>query len=325
MAPAMLATCDRALPADGTPPEWVHLLPEGKITGRDGRRWDVADPGALVLAFAANGADLPIDFEHQNDNPEAKARGPIPAAGWIKDVRLKPGGVWGRVEWTAAAREMIAAKQYRYLSPTFYFEPKTGIVTRLKGAGLVHNPNLHLVALASQETHMDKPPMPPAKGEAGMTAFLQRLAAMLDLPEGADEDAIMAKLAAAMGQDKATAAAQPDPARFVPVETVAAMLRDRNGERVALAEGQAVEKVNVAINQGYLPPALKDWALALARSDADSFDAFLAKTGPHMAKLFTEVLPNRFPEKGFGLARSKSAEEEAVCAQLGLKPGSLST
>lgn len=310
MAPAMLATCDRALPPEGGAPEWVHLLPEGRITGRDGRVFDVADPGALVLAFAANGADLPVDFEHQNDNPEAKARGPIPAAGWIKEIRLRPGGVWGRVEWTATAREMIARKEYRYLSPSFFFDPKTGIVTRLKGAGLVHNPNLHLVALASQETTMNA---------------MQRVAQALGLTGEEAEDQVIAALQARLTENPATASeATPDPTKFIPVEAVAAMIRQRSEERVALAEGQAVEKVNVAVSQGYLPPALKDWALALARSDAESFDAFLSATGPHMAKLFTEVLPKRYPEKGLGVPRSQSAEEEAICAQLGLKPGTLS-
>ena len=60
-----LATCDRALAPDGTAPGWVHLFPEGRMTGRDRRVFDLADPAALVLAFEAGGIDLPIDHEHQ--------------------------------------------------------------------------------------------------------------------------------------------------------------------------------------------------------------------------------------------------------------------
>ena len=73
----VLARCDRAFAPDGGAPAWVHLFPEGKMIGRDGRIFDLADPGALVLAFQSSGVDLPIDCEHQNDLPEAKLHGPV--------------------------------------------------------------------------------------------------------------------------------------------------------------------------------------------------------------------------------------------------------
>ena len=93
-----LATCDRAFAPGGGAPEWVHLLPDGHMKGRDGREFELADPGALVLAFQSGGIDLPIDYEHQNDKPEARLSGPVPAAGWIKELRAAEGGLWGRVE-----------------------------------------------------------------------------------------------------------------------------------------------------------------------------------------------------------------------------------
>ncbi len=102
----VLARCDRAFAPDGGAPSWVHLFPEGRMTGRDGRIFDLADPGALVLAFQSSGVDLAVDDEHQNDVPEAKLHGPVPAAGWIKELKADAGGLWGRVEWTATAAEM---------------------------------------------------------------------------------------------------------------------------------------------------------------------------------------------------------------------------
>lgn len=149
-----LATCDVPLPP-GSAPEWVHLLPgDGTVTGRDGRSWQLLDPSGLVLAFQSGGVDLPVDYEHQNDNPEAKAKGPIPAAGWIKELRADAGGVWGRVEWTATAAAMIASKEYRYLSPSFLFHPKTRQIVQLKGAGLVHTAR----TFTSPPSHVRTPP-----------------------------------------------------------------------------------------------------------------------------------------------------------------------
>ena len=137
MSRLLTATCDRPLPPDGDAPEWVHLLPAGRtVAGRDGRAWELGDPAGVVLAFQAAGVDLPVDYEHQNDKPEAKLSGPVPAAGWIKDLKAEPSGIWGRVEWTATARELIRNREYRYLSPSFLFHPKTQAIMKLKGAGL---------------------------------------------------------------------------------------------------------------------------------------------------------------------------------------------
>lgn len=95
MSRLAVATCDVPLPP-GKAPDWVHLLPgSGTVKGRDGRNWELVDPSGIVLAFEANGADLPVDYEHQNDNPDAKLKGPVPAAGWIKEMRADDSGVSG--------------------------------------------------------------------------------------------------------------------------------------------------------------------------------------------------------------------------------------
>ncbi|WP_164881742.1 phage protease [Paenirhodobacter populi] len=53
------------------------------MVGRDGRRFDLAEPDAVIEDFRKRGVDLTIDYEHQNDVPDAKRNGPVPAAGWI--------------------------------------------------------------------------------------------------------------------------------------------------------------------------------------------------------------------------------------------------
>jgi phage I-like protein len=80
-------------------------------------------------AGQSGGIDLPVDDEHQNDKPEAKLKGPVPAAGWIKEMRSDETGIWGRVEWTATARELIERKEYRYLSPVILHN-KAGQIMR---------------------------------------------------------------------------------------------------------------------------------------------------------------------------------------------------
>jgi phage I-like protein len=308
-----LAICDRALAPGGDAPEWVHLLHEGHMTGRDGRQFNLSDPEALVIEFQSLGIDLPIDYEHQNDKPEAKLSGPVPAAGWIKELKAAEGGLWGRVEWTETAAEMIRRKEYRFLSPSMLVHPKTRQIVRLKGAGLVHNPNLFLTALASQETAM-LPPVQPKDQTKPATDLAAAIAELLGLPVETPPAELLAKLVAHLK-------AAPDPAKYMPVAAVQEMLSDRRAERKTVHEGRAQEKVNAALRQGYITNGMGDWAIELCTSDEAAFDTFLEKSGPVFAPLFKASHLTGVPPAAH--VRYDTPLEAEVCAQLGLKPGSL--
>ncbi len=320
------AICDRALAPAGPVPDWVHLFPAGVMKGRDGRVFELADPGGLVLAFQSNGADLPIDYEHQNDRPEARLHGPVPAAGWIKELKADDSGLWGRVEWTATAREMVGRREYRYLSPSFQFHPKTRQIVRLKGAGLVHNPNLHLTALASEEETMIDPSRPTAPDTAEM-GLLAKFAEVLGLPTDTDTETIMkAMLAALMKRQSpvaATASQTPDPARFVPIDAVRELLSDRNTQIATMRETDATARVEGAIRDGHITPAMRPWATALCAQDPASFETFLSKSPAPYAYLL-RPMAQALPAIAADRRTAQSDEEAAICAQLGLVPGSLS-
>lgn len=313
--------------APGGAPDWVHLLTNGSMTARDGRRFTLSDPNAVIRTFRADAVDLPIDYEHQIDKEEARLKGPVPAAGWIRELKVEETGLWARVEWTERARAMIASREYRYLSPSLLVNRKTTEIVKLKGAGLVHHPALHLTALASQETDMDP--------EA---TFLQQVIEALDLePDTPPEEVltvvakmkeVVTKVAGAPVNTRksvdelAERLATPDPAKFVPIATVQAILAERNANIATMSEERAREKVTEATRKGYLSPAMQDWATALCRSDEASFDAFLAKATPAFAHLMTESHLRGQPP-GRGKTVTASAEAEAVCAQLGIEPSTL--
>src|SRR5277367_3942313 len=135
-------------------PEWIELLPAGVFYGRDGRGpFRLDDPAAVIASTTAMqmAAGIPIDYDHATDFGAPEGR-PAPAAGWIRALEVRGGAVWGRVEWTARAASSIVAREYRYVSPVFQFDPKDGSVTRLLRAGLTNNPNLHLTAIAAART-----------------------------------------------------------------------------------------------------------------------------------------------------------------------------
>jgi len=78
-----------------------------------------------------------------------------------------------RPDRAARSRDLITQKAYRYISPSFYYAGAGKVITRLKGAGLVHNPNLQLEALAAQEDDMNPD-----------TAIVEQLAALVETAPG---------------------------------------------------------------------------------------------------------------------------------------------
>ena len=120
----LVATCYVEIPA-GDPSAWVQLMPAGELKARDGRRWRLGDAAAVVAASRelAGGADLVFDYEHQTDHAKENGR-EAPASGWIKELEVRGGDIWGRVEWTERALAMIKAREYRYVSPTFSHNPR---------------------------------------------------------------------------------------------------------------------------------------------------------------------------------------------------------
>ncbi len=122
----------------------------------------------------------------------------------------------------------------------------------------------------------------------------------------------------AAGTEAPAAEPTPDPARFVPVEVVQELLRERSDHMAWRGEVEAETRVATAMQQGYLTPAMRPWAVALCRQDPASFDRFLASAAPpyaHLARL-QEFGP--VPGSPEGRRAAMSEQETAICRQLGL-------
>ena len=141
--------------ADGAAPEWVELLPAGpEIEGRDGRKWRLDDAAVVAAASQDSSKDIPIDYEHATEI-KAPEGDPAPAAGWIKELQARGGSLWGKVEWTERGGAMVAAKEYRYLSPVFLHSKESPQrIMQLLSAGLTNSPNLRMTALNREEEDM---------------------------------------------------------------------------------------------------------------------------------------------------------------------------
>lgn len=179
----LVALAAASKPGDGQALEQeVHLLPAGQFQGRDGRGpYTLADPAAVIEATRryAGTTKLVVDYDHASDLAAPQGR-PAPAAGWIKGLQARADGLWGLVDWPPRAAGLIAGKEYRYLSPVFQ-HTATGTVRRLLRAALTNSPNLDLTALCSTGALMSQ-------------TLAGALAQLLNLPDGSDEAAIVAKV-----------------------------------------------------------------------------------------------------------------------------------
>ena len=327
-APASAVETDQRVAAA---PEWIELLPAGVFYGRDGRGpFRLDDPAAVIDSTTAMqmNAGLPIDYDHATDFGAPEGR-PAPAAGWIRELEVRDGAVWGRVEWTARAANSIVAREYRYVSPVFQFDPRDGSVTRLLRAGLTNNPNLHLTAIAASRTATKASN---ARDER-MEFPTEELRELLNLEGDATGAEVVAKVrelrAAADAAASATSAHAGgrrcgsvgdgahahDPAHFVAIAEFERALTELNTLRAERARERAAHVVEEMIRAGKIVPAQREWAIAYCAADARGFQAFAAK----QPSIVGENLGLGGEPPADRRAGGLNAAELAICAQLGLK------
>lgn len=297
------AVCAADLDLSAGPPEWIQLLPVGPIVAVDGRLWRVADAKAVIAASVAGGTDLAIDYDHQIDRSR-KTGGAAPAAGWIKELAERGGFIVGRVEWTPAGAERLDNREYRFVSPVFT-HAKDGTVRRILRAALTNDPAIReLKAVAN------------ANGAPYMDDLLRALTSALGLPDDTDQETALARVHQLAGHRGAGA---PDPALYVPRDQVEAMIRDANAGRAGMDEERATARVEGAIRDGILPPALRDWGVSLCTAQPESFDQFLDKAVPILPNGGKAIIQGEPPRS----RQADSSEAAAVCSNLGIEPDAL--
>lgn len=295
--------------ADQQPPEWVQVFPEGPvIKARDGRSWRLSDPAALVAAFTANQADLPLDIEHASELKAPKGED-APAQGWIKAVAHRPGeGVFVQVDWTEEGAAAWRARRYRYVSPAFVHTAQ-GEILALTSVALVTRPALYVPALARSEGQTPQ--------EQTSMSLLNRLVGVLGLATTTTED----DLVAAITTQKSLAADIRDPAKFVPAADLATALARATAAETKLTEletaaatAAAEAKVDAAIAEGKLAPASRDHWLSIARDSGEAFDKAVAAMPRVLDPTKTGKTPDQAQTEDDGLTQA----QVALCASLGL-------
>lgn len=288
-------------------PDWIQIMPSGQWTDRVGRSFRMTNPQAVLAAFVANNAPIPIDVEHAT-GVRAREGLDAPAYGWIEEMEERQGQIWGRVDWTEKGAELVATRAYRFVSPQFAYAAETGEVLRIIAVGLTNTPAFEMEALAregqEQENEMDR-------------TVLEAL--------GLNETATAAQAVAAIEKlkgDVTTATARadtPDPERFVPkaqLDAANSKIKEFEDEATARDTKAIEDAVDAAIEAGKIVPATRDYNIAAARaSGLDDFTKAV-ETMPVIAG--ASDLDTKGKGKGATATASALTEDEiTVATQLG--------
>jgi len=297
----------------------IQLLPAGSFRARDGRphglnawRIDATIAARLIAEAEARKTPYVIDYEHQS--LEAAENGqPAPAAGWFKRLEWREAqGLYAMdVQWTERAKAYLQANEYRFLSPVFAYDKKTGDIQKLINAGLTNNPAIdgmaELLARAAARFALTPAPLPAGEGNnATETAMNETLRKLLGLPENPTDEQIAAacatlteklgqaeqagtELAALKTEVAALKTGKPDPAKYVPIEAVTELQTEFAALRAQLVTKEVDDLVEVALSEGKLLPALADWAKDLGKKDLAALKNYLAKAQPIAALKSTQT------------------------------------
>lgn len=316
----------------------IQLLPYGKFRATDGRptdveAWYVTDTnGADVVALANNQRNpLPIDYEHQILHSQQNGK-EAPSAGWMEYLYFNPQGIFADVRWTDKAAEYIKNGEYRYISAVFAYDTN-GYVRKIFHAALTNNPALDgmdevMVAASVQllNQQKEKPEMDKKLVEALCALFALKANASeaeitekvtaLSAAKGDSQVAVLDVYAKLAEKEQSVAAlstqvGNPDPAKFVPVEQVAALQADFNALKASVETDKKEALITAALSQGKLSPALKDWAQSLS---VEALSAYLEKA-PAMAALSGEPQAKTDPDQN---VVALSAAEQAAARALGM-------
>ena len=250
------------LPSGGTPPTDLLIIPAGTVQGRDGRTWRNDRPQAVVDFFNGRNVDLPIDVEHSTEIKAPKGE-PAPAAAWIKGLSVAANGeIHAQVDWNATGADLVANKAYRYYSPVFYFDSKTGSIAGLSSVGLTNKPNLFVPALNREGSHIPQ--------EETMNGVLTALG----LAETATEADAIAAVTSLKTAKATNAEAQPSLDKFVPrADYDAAVAKASNAEQkiADLAKARLDAEIGIeidgALKSGKITPATADFYKASCREE----------------------------------------------------------
>lgn len=339
-----------------TPAGYFLVFPEGETRSGDGSgrptecdswKLDASNGYPLASLLNARPLDMVIDYEHQTLNKEKNGQ-PAPAAGWLAAGQFEyidgVGLCNKSPSWTPKGTKSISDREYRYKSPVIAYN-SDGYVTNVMNVAITNQPGLltldELTALSARHTsetaktnqiEQDKP----------MKPLLAYIIASLSLAATTTEDEAVTALSAQVDDFKAkatdakfeidadkplaalsavfTTPAEPDPAKYVPIETMTQTVAALNAQITTLQGNQVdptADLLTAALSDGRLLPAQETWAKSYAKSDPVGFKSYL-DNAPVIAALNAKQTAGKPNPVAGDKITALSAEQKEVADGMGI-------
>lgn len=311
----------RAIPTDGRPFEVDAWVIDAEIAAK------------VIERAAARTNHIVIDYDHQTLRAKENGQS-APAAGWFKKMEWREGqGLFAvDVNWTDKAKAHITAQEYRYISPVLLYSQETGAVMQILLVAITNNPAVdgmaEVAALAAATLSLNDNPEEPMnekllkllglKKDATDDAALVALTALVEKAGQAETSATQVADLTTQVADLTAKEGAPDPAKFVPVETVKG-LQTQIADLSAKVNGKDVDElVTAALTAGKLLPAQEGWARDLGKTNMAALTAFI-KDAPAIAALGGTQTGGKKPGD-VGEGGEVQGEALAVCTAMGVDP-----
>lgn len=151
--------------SDSALASWIQVAKIGTFHSKRYGKFEITP--VMLMEMLNNsqtaGTRMLVDYDHLSLEPQFPEQGK--AAGWFSKLELRNGNreLWGLVEWTPRAAELIRNKEYQYVSPTFVKTHQDKLTGKSGGARLVcaaitNHPFLpNMAAVTLSETAVDTP------------------------------------------------------------------------------------------------------------------------------------------------------------------------
>lgn len=300
----------------------IQLFPAGQfdaihgaMLGKGPWRTD-ADIAARVIArVAARINDLVIDYEHQTLRTASNGQ-KAPAAGWVKPTSLEwreGEGIFARSPaWTDTAAAHIEAKEYRYLSPVFLYDPESGEVLDLLHIALTNTAAIEGMQEVGNQAAATYDLSFQPNEENSMNELLKLFG--LD-PDATEEQAVAAatKLLNQVADLQKKVAANDQAIAAAKAETPEPAMEAIKGLQAEVAA--LTKKIATAIAKNNLVPTQEQWAKDLGKRDVAALKSYI-ETAPTIAALGgMQTDQVEFDDDGNPVL---TEQQLPVCSQMGI-------
>lgn len=266
-------------------PDKIKLIPLGLVKSQKGDFMvDMESYDLMQKYFKGRMLDLVVDYEHQTlDNVQA------PAAGWIKDMEVTTDGIYGRVEWTSKAKDYIANKEYRYLSPVVMIRKSDKKAVRLHSIALTNTPAIDaMTPIVNSLTEGEEDTSSEMNNQSD---FIDSIKKLLSLSSESTLEDIYNQILELLNQ----------------TQNLELKL---NSVKFETHKKEAKELVLTALKSGKLIPPQREWAERMALKDIDDFKDWI-DNAPQIVPMGTIVkgYDNNISSRYSGKSKSSRSSE----------------